>query len=313
MTGVGWSSPDRTPRRSVVALALCLIAAGVTAAPTSGAILTDGDTTGGSFATDTLDPPSGLTATVTGTTVDLDWTASPDLYVTGYEVRRSTTSGSGYTTVGTPSGTTFSDTGLAVGTYFYVVRATYANWTSADSNEVSATVGGSTSTGEQTCTSNAADTGGDGNGYQTTPGNACADDATFAVDVNSGTGVPQSCVSASKDRHRFWGYVFGLPGSVSSVSDVTIRLDARPDATGGAPQICVQLSWDGGVSWTATQSVPLTSTAETTYTVGGTWGRTWAADELSAANFRVRLIDRSTNANRDFFLDYVAVAVTYVP
>jgi hypothetical protein len=228
-------------------------------------------------------------------------------------VRRSTTSGSGYATVGTPSGTTFSDSGLMTGTYYYVVRATYASWTSGYSNEASASVPGSGSTGEQTCSSNAADTGGDGDGYQTTPGNACADGGGEAVDVNSGTGNPNNCASASKDRHRFWGFPFGLPGGVSSISDITVRLDARPDATGGGPQVCVQLSWDGGASWTATQSVALTSTSETTYTVGGTWGRTWTAAELSVANFRVRLIDRSSNANRDFFLDYIAVAVTYVP
>jgi len=74
----------------------------------------------------------------------LTWTATPDTYATGYEVLRSTTSGSGYALVGTVSGrttTTFTDTTVApLTTYFYVVRAAFASWTSVNSNEVQAMV-----------------------------------------------------------------------------------------------------------------------------------------------------------------------------
>jgi chitodextrinase len=64
--------------------------------------------------------PSGLTATSVGQTqVGLAWTAATDdVGVTGYQVLRD-----GFL-VGTPSGTAYTDTGLApAGTYTYTVRA----------------------------------------------------------------------------------------------------------------------------------------------------------------------------------------------
>lgn len=89
--------------------------------------------------TDTQAPsvPTGLTAgTVTEDTVPLSWTASTDnVGVTGYEVFRNGAS------VGTPAGTSFTDTGLSAGTtYSYTVRARDAagNW-SAQSGAVNAT------------------------------------------------------------------------------------------------------------------------------------------------------------------------------
>lgn len=88
---------------------------------------------------DTVAPsaPTGLVAAVTGTTVDLSWTASTDdVGVTGYRVRRDGTALSG-----TPTGTTFADSGLAAGTYTYTVSAfDAAGNTSAQSTGVSATV-----------------------------------------------------------------------------------------------------------------------------------------------------------------------------
>ena len=81
---------------------------------------------------DTTPPsaPTGLTASVVSASqINLSWTAATDnVGVTGYRVERC--AGSGCTTfaqVGTPSGTTFSDTGLSAGTiYRYQVRATDA-------------------------------------------------------------------------------------------------------------------------------------------------------------------------------------------
>ena len=99
-------------------------------------------------------------------------------------------------------------------------------------------------------TANAADTGGDGNGFETGASNAHADDAANAVDTNGGTANSTSCTSTARDRHRFFNYGLVVPGGTSVVG-IEVRLDARVDATGGAPRMCVQLSWDGGVTWTA--------------------------------------------------------------
>ncbi len=71
--------------------------------------------------------PTGLSGTaITTTRIDLGWTASTDnVGVTGYRVERCQgTSCTTFAQVGTPTGTTFSDTGLAANTtYRYQVRA----------------------------------------------------------------------------------------------------------------------------------------------------------------------------------------------
>ena len=92
-------------------------------------------------ATPTLPPPpaapSGLAATAGNQQISVSWTASSG--ATGYTVQRSTTSGSGYATIGTPSGTSYTETGLTNGlTYYYVVAASNGGGTSAISSEVSA-------------------------------------------------------------------------------------------------------------------------------------------------------------------------------
>ena len=74
--------------------------------------------------------------------------------------------------------------------------------------------------------------------------------------------------------------------------------------------MCVQLSWDGGVSWTAAKATATLGTSMATFTLGGatdSWGRTWSAANLSDASFRVRVINVASSTSRDFFLDWVAV------
>jgi hypothetical protein len=171
-------------------------------------------------------------------------------------------------------------------------------------------------TGLKSPTANAAVTSsaGDNNGYQTNPANALADDGLFAVDTNSGTSSSTSCASTSKDKHLYYNYDFNL--SASAIYGIEVRLDARADSTSGSPRICVQLSWNGGASWTTAKATSTLSTSEATYILGGaadTWGRTWSSSNFSNANFRVRVIDVSSSTSRDFSLDWVAVRVTYQP
>src|SRR2546422_274680 len=83
-------------------------------------------------AADTTPPtaPTGLTATVAGSTqINLTWTASTDnVGVTGYRVERCQGTGcSNFGQLATPAGTSFNDTGLTAGTsYSYRVLATDA-------------------------------------------------------------------------------------------------------------------------------------------------------------------------------------------
>jgi hypothetical protein len=175
----------------------------------------------------------------------------------------------------------------------------------------------STSTGFLSPSANAAQTSsaGDNNGYQSGPANAYANDSSVAADTNSGTNTSTSCTSTGKDQHRYHNYNFNIPAT-ALIQGIQVRLDARADATNGSPKICLQLSWNGGTTWTTARPTTTLSTTETTYTLGSisdTWGRTWTPDNFSNANFRLRVIDVSGNTSRDFFLDYLAVNVTYRP
>jgi hypothetical protein len=162
-------------------------------------------------------------------------------------------------------------------------------------------------------TANGAAGGGDGNGFQTNPANAHADDGAFAVDTDSGSGTSTTCTSSSKDKHDFRDYGVTLPGGAAP-KGIEVRLDAKADSTSSSPKLCVQLSWNGGSSWTSAKTTSTLSTSEATRTLGSatdTWGRSWTASNLSNANFRVRVIALSSSTSRDFSLDWVAVRVSY--
>ncbi len=173
--------------------------------------------------------------------------------------------------------------------------------------------GGGGTTGFRSPGANAADSGGDGNGFETNAANAHGDDTSSAVDTNSGTGSSTSCTSTARDKHRFFNYGITVPAG-AAVKGIEVRLDARVDSTSGSPRMCVALSWDGGVSWTAAQATSTLTTSMTARTLGGatnTWGRSWTAAELSNANFRVRVSTVADSTSRDFSLDWVAVRVSH--
>ncbi len=89
----------------------------------------------------------GTVAAATGTQqATISWNAA--VSATGYNVKRSATSGSGYTTLGstpTTSASPYVDSGLAAGTYYYVVSSinTIPTCESANSSQVSANPSGS--------------------------------------------------------------------------------------------------------------------------------------------------------------------------
>jgi hypothetical protein len=176
-----------------------------------------------------------------------------------------------------------------------------------------ATPGGGGNTGFKAPTANSAVSGGDGNGFEQSANNAYAADNLYARDINSGTDGNSSCTAATKDKHLYFNYNFAIPGG-STIDGIEVQLDARADSAAGAPKMCIQMSWDGGVTWTAAQSTATLSNVEGTYILGGAadlWGRVWSVSEFSNSNFRVRVINVSTSTARDFALDYIAVRVHY--
>ncbi len=92
--------------------------------------------------------PTGVSATAASSTqINLSWTAVSG--ATSYNVYRATSTGGPYTNVGSPTGTSFSDTGLSASTTYYYVVTAVAGCESANSAETNATTqsgGGSCST-----------------------------------------------------------------------------------------------------------------------------------------------------------------------
>ena len=222
---------------------------------------------------------------------------------------------------GTPSFTgNSSHVYTTAGTYTATLTVTYNNAVSSSATTtiiVNAVPPPPSSTGFLSPSANAAQTSsaGDNNGYQTSPANAYANNSSVATDTNSGTNINTSCTNSGKDKHRYYNFNFNIPAT-AVIKGIQVRLDARADATSGSPKICVQLSGDGGITWTTAKSTTSLSATEATYTLGSisdAWGRTWAPSNFSNANFRIRVIDVASNTSRDFFLDYVAVNVTYQP
>ena len=71
-------------------------------------------------------------------------------------------------------------------------------------------------------------------------------------------------------------------------SQAIFHSNTSPDGVG------VELSWDGGVSYTSAGKTALFTESETSYILGAgndTWGRIWSSSELNNANFRLRIDD----------------------
>ena len=95
-------------------------------------------TPGATAATTPLAPPASLTAAAGNTQITLTWPAVSG--ATGYTVERGAVSGGPYTPVGTPTGVSYTDNGLANGVaYCYVVATNNANGAGPVSAEATAT------------------------------------------------------------------------------------------------------------------------------------------------------------------------------
>ena len=157
-------------------------------------------------------------------------------------------------------------------------------------------------TGLKSPTANAADTGGDGNGFELNPTYAYGDDTSYASNIDG-----------AADRHRYYNYGISVPAG-ATINGIEVRLDWRLDSKTGVSSMGVELSWDAGTTWTAAKTDTTESTTMHTKTLGtstDTWGHTWTTAQLGDANFRVRLTSNSDTAARDFYLDWAAVKVYY--
>jgi hypothetical protein len=165
-------------------------------------------------------------------------------------------------------------------------------------------------TGFRDCGANTAVAGGDNNGFEGNASSACTDNSSFATDTNSGTSTSTSCGSSSKDNHDFYNYGFAIPAG-ATIHGIEVRLDAWIDSTSSSTRrMCVEVSWNGGQSWTAVKQTSNLSSTQSSRILGSasdTWGRTWSAADFSNANFRVRVTNVANSISRDFRLDWVPV------
>jgi hypothetical protein len=156
---------------------------------------------------------------------------------------------------------------------------------------------------------------GDNNGYQTSPAKAYTYNNLSAIDTNSGNNINTSCTNAGKDKHQFSNYGITVPTG-ASIKGIEVRVNAKVDSASGTPKICVELSWNGGLTWTTPKSTALLETAAKTYRLGGAidrWGHNWSARELGDNNFKIRLTNVSSATARDFSLDWLSARIRYVP
>ena len=89
--------------------------------------------------------------------------------------------------------------------------------------------------------------------------------------------------------HQYWGYGLAL-GQGVDITGIEVRLDVyRGNDTTASAEL--ELSWDGGASWTSTgnQITDLTEQPQTLLLgwPSDAWGRAWTAAELMDANFRM--------------------------
>lgn len=130
-----------------VVAALLMAAIALTTAKANAGYVDSTDNAGNSFASGSLQPPTGLAAVGSGSeSVDLTWTPTVSAFADGYNLSRSLVPGSGYTAAATVPGqptSSHTDTGLQPGNINYYVADAYAGgWTSTSSNEASALTAG---------------------------------------------------------------------------------------------------------------------------------------------------------------------------
>ena len=224
--------------------------------------------------------PGTLTATPSNGQAALSWGAATDnVAVARYNVHRSTTAGftpSAANRIAQPTGTTYTDTGLAAGTYYYKVTAEdAAGNVGPASNEVSvlltvdttpptvsvtAPTSGSTLSGVVTVTANASDAGGvAGVQFRVDNQNLGAEDTTSPYSISWDTR------SELDGTHTVRAIARDIAGNTRTSSAVTVTV-ANPDVSSAG--LRVAYGFDDGSGTTALDS---SGNGKTASLVGATW------------------------------------------
>lgn len=135
------------------------------------------------------------------------------------------------------------------------------------------------------------------------------DDGEFAHGARAYRDDGLYATAAGGQEHIYWGFGIPLPVGVDIVG-IEVLLDARRPP-GPPASLHVELSWNGGLSWTTTGygTETLHPVFWRQHVLGGgtdTWGRSWSGAEFSDGTFQVRL-----QADGPSQLNWVAVRVHY--
>jgi hypothetical protein len=183
--------------------------------------------------------PTGLTATAAGQTqINTAWTASSG--ATSYTVSRSATSGGPYSSVGTSSTPSFSNTGLSCNTtYYYVVSASNGTCSSANSAQASATTSACTG-GTELITNGGFETGTtpwvlSGNAFRsTTAANAHSGSAySYLGNANNATGTEYQQIAIPTSATGTLTFWLNVNSSETTTTTVYDRLFVEVRSTTG--------------------------------------------------------------------------------
>ncbi len=147
----------------------------------------------------------------------------------------------------------------------------------------------------------------------TNPKNALTQNNIYATSVVGTAG------NNEEDYYVFYTIPSMLAGyDLKTIDGITVSIDAYASSTGCYST--VQLSWNGGSSFTGTKTTANWGTSDTnTYlSVGGasdTWSRTWTKSEFATGNFDVYIYSYGNLATKTIYYDHVIVTVyfTYYP
>ena len=191
--------------------------------------------------------PGSLVATAGSAQASLSWVASTDnVAVTRYDVYRSTTAGftpAAANRIAQPTGTTYTDSGLTPGTYYYRVQAEDAAGNlSAASNEGSATVLGDTTPPTVSITApasgatvsatvavnaNATDNGTVASVQFKLDGNNLG-----APDTSSPYSVNWDTTTATNTQHSLTAVATDAAGNAATSATVTVTVSNAPPSSG---------------------------------------------------------------------------------
>ncbi len=120
--------------------------------------------------------------------------------------------------------------------------------------------------------------------------------------------------NTASQAQDYYDFTFAVPADATIVGMV-VSIEAKGAGIAGANNLGVELSWDGGTTYTTTAyATGAISTIDATYNLGGvedTWGRSWSDSEFADATFRLKVNVINVKVEGSISLDHVQVKVFY--